>query len=240
MSTGTMVFTMSVTPNTTPANSPSEGPDQPDGTGAVATAAPELVLSVSDAAMETVLGIRGEEPDPSALGLRVEVTGANGTEYTYDLSFEELANVGDDHLTYQVGDLTIAVPHDSVDKLRGAELDLPRSAGQGGLVIRNPNRANPLAGVEVELTGDIAEKVTQLLEASINPALASHGGFTTLVGVDDDNNVYVTMGGGCQGCSASAATLTAGIKTSIMEAIPEVLDVIDATDHAAGENPFYS
>ena len=237
-----MVFTMSVTtPNTssTSASSASERPEQDADAGSVATA-PEVVLSVSDAAMETVLGIRAEEPDPSALGLRVEVTGANGTEYTYDLSFEELANVGDDHLTYQVGDLTVAVPHDSVDKLRGAELDLPRSAGQGGLVIRNPNRANPLAGVEVELTGDIAEKVTQLLEASINPALASHGGFATLVGVDDDNNVYVTMGGGCQGCSASAATLTAGIKTSIKDAIPEVVDVIDATDHAAGENPFYS
>ncbi len=234
-----MVFTMSVTQN-----SPFDGADQSSGadpsSGVVATAdAPDLVLSVSDAAMETVLGIRAEEPDPSALGLRVEVTGANGTEYTYDLSFEELANIGDDHLTYQVGELTVAIPHDSVDQLRGAELDLPRSPGQGGLVIRNPNRANPLAGIDVELTGDIAEKVTQLLEASINPALASHGGFATLVGVDDDNNVYVTMGGGCQGCSASAATLTAGIKSSIKEAIPEVVDVIDATDHAAGENPFY-
>ena len=243
MAPGTMVFTMSVTPNS-PSDTVDQTADQPaagdDTRSAVATAdAPEVVLSVSDAAMETELGIRAEEPDPSALGLRVEVTGAKGTEYTYDLSFEELANVGDDHLTYQVGELTVAIPHESVDKLRGAELDLPRSSGQGGLVIRNPNRANPLAGIEVELTGDIADKVTQLLEASINPALASHGGFATLVGVDEENKVYVTMGGGCQGCSASAATLTAGIKSSIMEAIPEVVDVIDATDHAAGENPFY-
>lgn len=238
MTPTTMVFTMTVSDSTPSSDETTPASTEP---GSVATAdAPGLVLAVSDAAMETVLGIRGEEPEPSALGLRVEVTGAKGTEYTYDLSFEELANVGDDHLTYQVGDLTVAIPLDSVDKLRGAELDLPRSAGQGGLVIRNPNRANPLAGVEVELTGDIAEKVTQLLEASINPALDSHGGFATLVGVDDDNNVYVTMGGGCQGCSASAMTLAEGIKTSIKDAIPEVLDVIDATDHAAGENPFYN
>ena len=72
------------------------------------------------------------------------------------------------------------------------------------------------------------------------PALASHGGYATLVGVDEDNNVYVTMGGGCQGCSASAATLKDGIRSSIMEHIPEVAEVIDATDHAAGESPFYS
>ncbi len=200
----------------------------------------DVVMAVSEAAMASVLSIRGEEPDPDALGLRVEVTGSKGAEYTYDLCFHELSDVADDDVTYTVGTLTVVLPADSVDKLRGAELDMPRAAGQGGLVIRNPNRADPLAGIEIELTGDIAEKVTQLLEHSINPSLASHGGFASLVGVDDDNNVYVTMGGGCQGCSASAMTLSDGIRRAIKEQIPEVLEVIDATDHAAGENPFYS
>lgn len=200
----------------------------------------EVVLAVTDAALDSVLAIRAEEPDPSALGLRVEITGARGTEFTYDLSFEELQAVGDDHVRYTVGDLTVVIPADSVDRLRGAELDLPRTAGQGGLVIRNPNRADPLAGVDLELTGDVAEKVTQLLDGSINPALASHGGYAELVGVDDESNVYVTMGGGCQGCAASAATLRDGIRRSIKDAIPEVGEVIDATDHSAGENPFYT
>lgn len=200
----------------------------------------EVILSVSDAAMETVLGIRGQEPDPEELGLRVEVTGSNGTEYTYDLCFHELAKTDEDDVVYSVDGLQVIIPAASADKLRGAELDLPRSSGQGGLVIRNPNRSNPLAGIEVELTGDLPEKVAQLLEQSVNPALASHGGFATLVGVDDDNKAYVTMGGGCQGCAASAATLRDGIRRSIMDAIPEIIDVIDATDHTAGENPFYS
>ena len=200
----------------------------------------DLILAVSDAAMATVLGIRGEEPDPDALGLRVEVTGAKGAEYTYDLCFHELSAVAEDDVTYVVDDLTVIIPADSVDALRGAELDLPRANGQGGLVIRNPNRADPLAGITIELTGDVAEQVAQLLEQSVNPALASHGGYASLIGVDEDNNVYVTMGGGCQGCSASAATLKDGIRSSIMEHIPEVREVIDATDHAAGENHFYS
>ncbi len=200
----------------------------------------DLILAVSDAAMDTVLGIRGEEPDPTALGLRVEVTGAKGSEYTYDLCFHELAQREDDDVSYVVGDLTVIIPAASVDQLRGAELDLPRANGQGGLVIRNPNRADPLAGIQIELSGDMAEQVAQLLEQSVNPALASHGGYATLVGVDEDNNVYVTMGGGCQGCSASAATLKDGIRRAIMEQIPDVVEVIDATDHASGENPFYS
>ena len=113
-------------------------------------------------------------------------------------------------------------------------------AGQGGLVIRNPNRPNPLEGVDLDLEGSVAEKVDQLLQVSINPSLASHGGYATLVGVDDDNKVYLTLGGGCQGCAMSRMTITEGIDRAIREAIPEVVEVIDATDHAAGENPFYS
>ncbi len=141
------------------------------------------------------------------------------------------------------GGLAVIVPDGSVDELRDATLDLPTTPGQGGLVLRNPNKPDPLAGRpgggDLELTGDIAEKVTQLLEAQINPALASHGGFAELVGVEGDD-VYITMGGGCQGCAVSAMTLREGIERSIHENIPEVGKVVDSTDHEAGENPFYS
>ena len=72
---------------------------------------------------------------------------------------------------YLQDELTVMVPADSTEALHGATLDLPASADQGGLVIRNPNRPDPLAGVSLELTGTIAEQVTQLLEQQINPAL---------------------------------------------------------------------
>jgi Fe/S biogenesis protein NfuA len=94
-------------------------------------------------------------------------------------------------------------------------------------------------GADLELTGDIADKVQVLLAEAINPGLAAHGGFASLVGVDDDR-VFLTMGGGCQGCSLSQATMVQGIATAIKEAIPEVREVVDATDHTAGENPFYT
>lgn len=218
---------------TTPASEVDE-----TGTGTVGD---ELVMRVSDDALATVLGIRGQEDDPDLLALRVEITGSKGAEFAYDLSFEELTAAAEDDLVYEVAPgLKVMVPAATVDRLRGSELDLPRSSGQGGLVIRNPNRPDRLAGVEVELTGELPDKVMQLLEQAVNPALATHGGVATLVGVDEDNNVFVHMGGGCQGCAASAATLREGIRRSIKEAIPEVNDVIDATDHSAGENPYYS
>jgi Fe/S biogenesis protein NfuA len=200
----------------------------------------DTILEITAAAMETVLSIRSEEPDPASLGLRVEVTGVKGPEYSYDLSFDELESAVESDVIEVIGEISVIVPEASVDQLRGSVLDVPRSAGQGGLVIRNPNRPNPLAGVELHLEGSVAERVQQLLDQSVNPSLASHGGFATLVGVDDENKVYLTMGGGCQGCAMSAMTLRDGIDRAIHEAIPEVTEVIDTTEHSAGENPFYS
>jgi Fe/S biogenesis protein NfuA len=197
------------------------------------------VIDISPGAMETVLGILAEEDDPETLGLRIEITGTKGVDFVYDLSFDELANVVETDLITPVGDIKVIVPAGTVEQLRGSTLDLPRAAGQGGLVIRNPNRPDPLAGVELNLEGTVAEKVTQLLEQSVNPSLAAHGGFATLVGVDEENQVYLTLGGGCQGCAMSRMTITEGIDRAIREAIPEVSAIVDATDHSAGENPFY-
>jgi Fe/S biogenesis protein NfuA len=206
-------------------------------TEAVATTDP--VVAVTEAALAKILDIRSGEDEPASLGLRIEVTGVHGVEYAYDLSFETLSEADADDVAFAAGELTVLVPANSIDALRGATLDLPTNPNQGGLVIRNPNRPNPLGEMgELQLTGTVAEKVSALLEQRINPALGTHGGYASLVGVED-STVYITMGGGCQGCSMSQATLTEGIRAAILDAIPEVTEVIDATNHAAGENPFY-
>jgi len=198
------------------------------------------VMIVTDAARETVLEIRANEDDADGLGLRVEVTGISGVDYTYDLSLEPVAEAADDDHVHMTDGLAVIIPANSVDSMRGATLDLPSVAGQGGLVIRNPNRPNPLGDMgQLELTGDAADKVRVLLAERINPALAAHGGFAELVGVEDDR-AFVTMGGGCQGCAMSAATLREGITKAILEAIPEITEVVDTTDHDQGENPYYS
>jgi len=207
--------------------------DEPDGV------ADDAVLVISENAIGKVLDVRNGEDDPAALALRVEIIGVNGVDYTYDLSFEPVAELEGEHRVYTQRELTIAIPVDSVDRMLGAVLDLPTNPNQGGLVIRNPNRPSPLDGKDLVLTGDLAEKVTQLIDEAINPGLAAHGGFTTLVGVED-TKVFLSMGGGCQGCSLSAATMVQGIQTAIKEALPEVTEVVDATDHSAGENPFYT
>lgn len=207
---------------------------------AVAETKHSEVLILTDAARAAVLDIRAAEEDAATLGLRVEVTGARGVDYTYDLALEPLDEQADDDHVHEKDGLTVIIPALSVPALAGATLDLPANAAQGGLVIRNPNRPNPLGDLgQLELTGDSANKIRTLLAERINPSLASHGGFAELVGVEGDR-AFVTMGGGCQGCAMSAATLREGISRAIREAIPEIAEVIDTTDHDQGENPYYA
>ncbi len=201
------------------------------------TATDQVVFTVTPAAISRILELRLQEDDPSGLALRIEVTGTSGVEYAYDLTLDPMAEADDADAQFMQGELPVIVPAGSIEQLTGATLDVP-AGGNPGLVLRNPNRPDPLSGKHLELTGTIAEQVEQLLREQVNPALAAHGGFAELKGVDD-TVVYVTMGGGCQGCAVSAMTLRDSIGRSIREAIPEVTDVIDTTDHAAGENPFY-
>ena len=101
------------------------------------------VLTVTDDALETILGLRAAEEDGDTLALRVEITGSRGADYTYDLAFEALAEAAEDDAVYQQGDLSVWIPAESVEHLMGATLDLPGVPGQGGLVLRNPNRPDP-------------------------------------------------------------------------------------------------
>jgi Fe/S biogenesis protein NfuA len=197
-----------------------------------------VIMDVTPEALVKVLDVRSAEDDAEDLALRVEVTGISGVEYSYALSIDPVAEAADDDVIYAVGDLSVIVPANSVDQLTGATLDLPSNPAQGGLVIRNPNRPNPLDGTDIELTGTLEEKLVMLLEKRINPALSAHGGSAELVKVEG-TEAHILMGGGCQGCAMSAATLREGISVMIAQAIPEITDVIDVTDHSEGENPYF-
>ena len=108
-------------------------------------------------------------------------------------------------------------------------------AGDASILDAGEREAMKDAPLEDDVQGVIAE----LLEQQINPALASHGGFVTLQRIEG-HDVYVEMGGGCQGCASSRSTMKFGIERAIKEAVPQVQNVIDAPDHEAGSNPYYS
>ena len=109
--------------------------------------------------------------------------------------------------------------------------------------LEQPGRRNAAsaesAQSEIERGEDahLREKIQYLLDTAINPAVAGHGGVVSLVDVKD-RMVYLQMGGGCQGCGMADVTLKQGIETMIREELPEVVEILDVTDHAAGQNPY--
>jgi Fe-S cluster biogenesis protein NfuA len=86
---------------------------------------------------------------------------------------------------------------------------------------------------------DLRRRVQELFDTQINPAIAGHGGYVELLDVRD-GIVFVQMTGGCQGCSSANATLKLGIEGFLRNQIPEIVEVLDTTDHAAGRNPYYA
>jgi Fe/S biogenesis protein NfuA len=203
------------------------------------------VLSLTNEARGVVASALAAEPDAEALALVVEIRGVTPRGYDYDLYFQPRGELADDAQIDDVDGITVAVPAGSVDRLRGARLEIE----DGGLVLVNPNAPTPeerTPGVPPEVLaagvdGEVAKRVTEILESSVNPAIASHGGRADLVAMDESTMVaYLALSGGCQGCAMSRATLANGIEVSLREAIPELTGVVDVTDHASGATPYYA
>lgn len=86
---------------------------------------------------------------------------------------------------------------------------------------------------------DLLAAVEDLLNQQVNPTVAAHGGQISADRVEG-GTVYLRMSGGCQGCAASAATLREGVERMLRAALPQIVQIVDVTDHAAGDNPFYT
>lgn len=201
----------------------------------------EPIVTVTDRARNRALAVRDEEPDGSKLVLFLEITEPDGMQYGYDLYFDDETAIKEGDVVQDEGGLRIVIPADSADKLRGATLDLSKNLLNPGWVVENPNSPSPAVGAGIkpeDFTGSIQDRVAQVLDRVVNPAIAMHGGHADLVSVEDDT-VYVQLSGGCQGCGLASVTLTQGIEVSVREAIPEINRVVDVTDHASGSNPYY-
>ena len=200
------------------------------------------LLAITDQARQKVLGFREGVADAERQAMWVEVTGVQNGEWTYNISLKPLDGAGPDDSLQYAGDLGIVVPAVDIDKLSGATVDWSDDLMSGGLLVVNPNKPDPaspaIGGPAADLSGPVPQRVLQVIEEQVNPAIAAHGGSAELVAVEDDV-AYVRLGGGCVGCGMATVTLGQGIEVAILEAVPEVRQVVDVTDHASGTNPYY-
>jgi Fe/S biogenesis protein NfuA len=202
-------------------------------------------LRISDAALAMVLSLRADEENAGTLALWIDVTGTEGGAYTYDIYFQSSDDAAAEDWSRESGGLTLVVPAASTAKIQGSLLDVNPDAAEGGMFIENPNRpARPsgpspaISGPPIDLSGDVAQRVMQVLEQQINPSIAAHGGRADLVAVEGDI-AFLRLSGGCAGCGMAAVTLSQGIEVALRDSVEEITRVIDVTDHASGANPYY-
>lgn len=197
----------------------------------------EPIIAITDAAREKILEVRAAEPEADTLALWISVTGESGGAYTYDMSFRPLDDARETDVVQHHDDLSVVVDGDSAAALAGATLDF----GAAGMVMQNPNKPAPRSAAprpEADLSSPVAQAVLTVLEDQINPAIAAHGGRADLVAVED-SIAYLRLSGGCQGCGLASVTLSQGIEVAILDAVPEITEVVDVTDHASGTNPYF-
>jgi len=201
----------------------------------------ERLLGITDAAYDKVIGFLLQEAEPGRQAVWLEVSGTSGNQWTYSMALKPLDAAAPYDAVIRHRDLAIVVPECDFDKVRGATIDwLDDPFAGGGLRVDNPNTPSPaiVAPPAADLSGDVAQRVIQLLDQQVNPSIAAHGGRAELVAVEQ-GTAYLRLGGGCQGCAMATVTLSQGIETTIIRAVPEITSVVDVTDHQSGTNPYF-
>ena len=175
------------------------------------------------------------EQEEGGVALRVSVQASSPLAPQYELSLVDDSDEQSGDTVVDGGGFKVYIDESSAGKLDGATVDWIESMDGGGFQVENPN-IKPI-GSEPP-SGELAQRLAQFVESQINPSVASHGGRITLVDVRD-NVAYVQLSGGCQGCGMATVTLKQGVERMIREAFPEIVDVIDVTDHTMGSSPYY-
>ena len=194
------------------------------------------IITITDDALAELLKLRDSEEDAASLGLRLEIVSGPGEDFKYDLSLDEFRKAAFTDEVRTHSGMKVIIPAKDVELLEGAILDY---SSTGGLVIRNPNKPS-VPMIEGLVDDDaLSAEIEAIVATEVNPALAAHGGFVTFAGHDEAGTAYLTMGGGCHGCSMSKVTMLEGVQTTLVEKVEGIQRVRDMTDHQSGENPFY-
>ena len=188
----------------------------------------DVTITLTDTAHgKFVEFLEAEDGDGLAIRLAIAGRGAYGLNYQLDVVNE--AEEAAKHIVVDHGAFRMLVDPGSAEQLDGVEIDFLQRGLESGFHFENPNG---------QWKDPIAQAVQTVLDTEINPSIASHGGYVTLLDVKD-SNAYIAFGGGCQGCGMADVTLKEGVVVAIQNAVPEIEQVLDTTDHAAGENPYY-
>ena len=189
------------------------------------------MVTITEAAQKKILELIGES-EAQVQGLRLGAHAVSPLKVDFKMAFvgQDEDVTGDTAIDFE--GFKLFINDESLPNAEEATVDYVDGLTGRGFKVESPHKTPP--GVD----GPMVERIQQVLDQRINPALASHGGNVSLIDVKD-KAVYLQLGGGCQGCGMADVTLKQGIEVMLKEAVPEIEQIYDVTDHADGNNPYY-
>lgn len=175
-----------------------------------------------------------EREDLPGMGVRLAAIHAGLPNADVRLEFAEPRDLRGDEWAIDCEGFTLWLDADSAPFLDGAEIDYATQATGGQLQIRAPK----IKGEAPAESASLVERVRWVVDQEINPQLAEHRGHVAVQEVTSDGVVVLRFGGGCHGCGMADVTLKQGIEKTLLEKVPGVTAVRDATDHDTGEAPY--
>ncbi|MBX3711380.1 MAG: NfuA family Fe-S biogenesis protein [Lysobacter sp.] len=191
------------------------------------------MIQISESAQSHFRRLIEREALPG-LGVRLSALHPGTPRADVRLEFAEPGDLQGDEWAVDCEGFTLWLDAGSVQFLDGAEIDYTTQATGGQLQIRAPR----IKGVAPEDDASLVERVRWVVEHEINPQLAQHKGHVSVREVTADGVVVLSFGGGCHGCGMADVTLKQGIEKTLLEKVPGVTAVRDATDHATGSAPY--
>ncbi len=176
------------------------------------------------------------EQQPDGTNIRVFVVNPGTPNAECGVSYCPPDGVEDSDTEFQYDSLLAYIDELSLPFLEDAEIDYVTDKMGSQLTLKAPNAKMRKVADDAPLL----ERVEYVIQTQVNPQLASHGGYLSLVDITDDGVALVQFGGGCNGCSMVDVTLKDGIEKQLLELFADELTAVrDATEHQAGDHSYY-
>ncbi|MBF2055524.1 MAG: iron-sulfur cluster assembly accessory protein [Candidatus Sericytochromatia bacterium] len=187
------------------------------------------MIIIEDSAREKILAMLNAEGKAQS-ALRIRITGRGASGYQHKLSLVEPGYEKAEDILSEYDGIRVLVDPKTAANIEGARIEFVDDLYGGGFKVTNPNQP--------QWSNELERQVQELIDTQIAPSLAAHGGYLELLEVKE-GKAFVHFGGGCQGCGMADVTLKQGVEKLIKDTLPEITAVLDTTDHAQGENPYY-
>ena len=193
------------------------------------------MIQISESAQNHFRKLIEREALPG-LGVRLSAVHAGTSKADVRLEFAEPGDLSGDEWAIDCEGFTLWLEAASVGYLDNAEIDYEVKGTGGQLQIRAPK----IKGEVPAESASLVERVHWIVEHEINPQLAQHRGNVSVQEVTSEGVVVLRFGGGCHGCGMADVTLKQGIEKTLLDKVPGVTAVRDATDHDSGAAPYIS